>query len=258
LFNHLASNKRADKVSDLFQEMINENVKPDINTFNSMLHCYAVVGDKYSLKRILNQMKRYEVNPDVVTFSTLIHGYEKGGDFEQCWETYQNMKKNNILPNKMTFNSLLSACGYLRKLEYIEVILQEMEQVGVIPDVIHYGTIATAYSRCHRIVDAISIFKLLKTKGLSWIGTPVYRFLHHIESIIPNHLRNTWVELEGVVNGKKEALNQQEEKLFNTSLLYIAFFIIGSFCLTVFSTRWRFNHTRKVTIWNSRWIEIPY
>ena len=120
---HLAEAK------NVLQVMINDDIKPNVVTYTTLLD----KADFAEGKKLLAEMLGKGLVPDVVTYSTLI---KKSPNYALAQEVLKEMKSVGLRPNLITFSSILSkTTHYAQGRE----ILRQMEQEGVEPNAIIYS-----------------------------------------------------------------------------------------------------------------------
>lgn len=110
-------NLSAERASDLFDEMTRKGLKPSRETFNSLIHVYAL-------------------RPDF---------------FSEAWRMSEMMQSNGIAMDKTTWHSLLSACVHHRDLKRARRLVIEMTRMSKThqdwsPDAITYQLLFRAYA----------------------------------------------------------------------------------------------------------------
>jgi pentatricopeptide repeat protein len=89
-------------VADLYAQMIEDGVKPDVYTYTTMIRVFSG-----NLFQVFDLMKKDRISPNKVTYTTMIDAFAKGGKFEKAIEVFDSMKKDGIEPNEVTFGTIL-------------------------------------------------------------------------------------------------------------------------------------------------------
>ena len=158
LMSIFSRRKMSGRVEKLFERMIEEEISPDVYTFNTLINAYGT--DHKQAEGVLKRMKKNKIRPNVTTFNTLMNAY--GTDHKQAEEVLERMKKNKIRPDVTTFTTLMNAYGTDHK--QAEEVLERMKKNKIQPDVITFTTLIDA-SR-NNSSKAHEIFKKMLDNGL--------------------------------------------------------------------------------------------
>ncbi|RVW41332.1 Pentatricopeptide repeat-containing protein, mitochondrial [Vitis vinifera] len=79
----------------------------ELDSWNSILACYAHNGYANKASELFNKMRKTGIEPNVRSWNTLIAGFVDVGDFEAALETFSEMKWTNQRPNLESYNLVL-------------------------------------------------------------------------------------------------------------------------------------------------------
>lgn len=79
----------------------------DLDSWNSILACYAHNGSANKASELFNEMRKTGIETNVLSWNTVIAGFVTVGDFEAALETFSDMKWANQRPNLETYNLVL-------------------------------------------------------------------------------------------------------------------------------------------------------
>lgn len=173
-----AQNGKDLEALELYEEMLQKNVKPDNITFVGVLSACMHVGftergDRYFRSiRQLHQMK-----PTLDHYACMINLLGRTGYIDKAIDLIENMPHE---PNSLIWSSLLSVCkinGNIKHGEMAAKRLFELDPLNAEP----YITLSNMYASCGRWKDVAYMRSLMKNKE-------VKKFAAY-----------SWIELDGVV-----------------------------------------------------------
>lgn len=157
----LAASRRRDHkdMLSIFEEMKSGDVgvKPDITSYNQILATFAEYGD---LKKCEEWMKKIEddtsVTPTVVTYNTMIHASSRKGDAERATYWVLQLKSAGLEPDLMTFSSLSDAFSKSGSAAGAAHVLHQMD---VEPNVRSYNIVIESFSRKGDTKSALAYYQ---------------------------------------------------------------------------------------------------
>ncbi|KAL8518168.1 hypothetical protein ACS0TY_009506 [Phlomoides rotata] len=193
-FMHLGKCREA---IDLFQEMLSDGLKPNEQTFASLLgafsrdegiqggtqlHClitkmgfqsFTFVSnsllDYYAKINCLNESFRIFFEMDVhdtVSWNALIAGCVTSGCYESAVRLIQDMLLEGFSPDIYTYSSLLNICGDLPATEWGKQTHCCIMKPGLHSNVVVGSALVDMYAKCGRLNDARKTFDSLPRKNL--------------------------------------------------------------------------------------------
>ncbi|XP_010039060.1 pentatricopeptide repeat-containing protein At1g08070, chloroplastic [Eucalyptus grandis] len=181
-----AQNGRPDEALELFENMKNENIKPNDVALVSVLSvcadsgsvkaceeigCYvesqgmasnvfvaSALLDMYSKCGNISKSRQIFLNmpkKDTVTWNSMIVGLAMNGLSEDAFAVYKQMIETGGQPNDITFIGLLAACSHAGLVEMgLEIFGHMKIDHEIVPQIEHYACIVDLYCRSGRLKDA--------------------------------------------------------------------------------------------------------
>ncbi|KAL4583946.1 hypothetical protein LXL04_008532 [Taraxacum kok-saghyz] len=185
---------------NLFLEMLNRFIVPDLMTITSVISACELIGDEKLGKTIQGYATKHEyrkdvsidnsliqlysslgsweqaekiftriTSKDVVSWTSMISGYENNQQPEKAVQVYKNMRKDNIAPDEITLASVISACASLKLLNTGIELHEFAEKTGLISYTIVANALIDLYSKCKLIDKGIEVFQQIPNKNvISW------------------------------------------------------------------------------------------
>ena len=106
----------------------------DRSSFNTAINTCAKKGQIQHILRLCETMEAMAIEPDVVTYSSIIHGFAVTANLTGAKRTFSKMKERGISPNHVTFNSMIQACNNARDYDSAITYWKAMKEEGVLPN----------------------------------------------------------------------------------------------------------------------------
>lgn len=135
LIKSAGQDRDVDRAFEVFKQMQESNLDPDIAAFNGVLDVCAKAGDMRRVKELVKELKESR-KADIITFNTLIKALCSKGDLEAAEATLLEIEDAGLQPNDISYNSLLNAFVSGGKVRRAWDLISRMEQKGLQPD--HY------------------------------------------------------------------------------------------------------------------------
>ncbi|KAK7303262.1 hypothetical protein RJT34_14164 [Clitoria ternatea] len=163
----------------LFRQMVNDGVKPDIFSLNSMIKGYVLSLHVNDALRIFHQMGVvYDCQPNSLTYDYLIHGLCAQGRTNNAKELCYEMKSKGFIPNSKSYNSLINSLAIGGDIEEAVNYLWEMTDKQRSADFITYRTVLDEICRRGTNQEAMGFLKELQEKDL--VDGHAYRKLLYV------------------------------------------------------------------------------
>ncbi|EFC41923.1 predicted protein [Naegleria gruberi] len=138
-----------------FGKIIHRNISElrirDHNLFNALINMYAKCGDLTSAHEVFLSVP----NKDVVSWTCIINAYAIHGMGLKAIELLNQMSKENIKPNEHTLTCVLHACGHCGMVDEAKEIYNHMEsKYSIKPSNIHLACLIDALARKGNIKEA--------------------------------------------------------------------------------------------------------
>ncbi|KAK7404684.1 hypothetical protein VNO78_05640 [Psophocarpus tetragonolobus] len=151
----------------LFRQMVNDGVKPDIFSLNSMIKGYVLSLHVNDALRIFHQMGVvYDCQPNALTYDCLIHGLCAQGRTNNAKELCYEMKTKGFVPSSKSYNSLVNSLALGGEIEEAVHYLWEMTDKQKSPDFITYRTVLDEICRRGTIQEGMRFLQELQEKDL--------------------------------------------------------------------------------------------
>jgi pentatricopeptide repeat protein len=117
----------------MLQRMKDRGVKRTVIVYNALIKCHG-----RELSRIdshFEEMKEEGIIPNVDTFKLMIDAYLKGGDFKKVEDMMRQMSNDGIKPQVATYNSIISAYAKTDKMDQAIKCVSRMFEDGIEPNI---------------------------------------------------------------------------------------------------------------------------
>jgi pentatricopeptide repeat protein len=157
-----AHNGHFDEALEVFQEMQLAGVKPDTNTFSSVLSACSSLADLEQGMEIHQEIIRSGFQLDVSVGSALVDMYVKCGNIEQAHDVFKQMP----LRNAISWTAMIA--GYSLNGHAMEALrlFREMVRAGVEPDSKAFVSVLPACANLGALVLGMEIHEHIIRNGL--------------------------------------------------------------------------------------------
>ncbi|ESW04178.1 hypothetical protein PHAVU_011G073100 [Phaseolus vulgaris] len=163
----------------LFRQMVNDGIKPDIFSLNSMIKGYVLSLHVNDALRIFHQMGVvYDCQPNALTYDCLVYGLCAQGRTNNAKELCYEMKTKGYVPGSKSYNSLVNSLALGGEIEEAVNYLWEMTDKQRSADFITYRTVLDEICRRGTIQEGKSFLQLLQEKDL--VDGHAYRKLLYV------------------------------------------------------------------------------
>jgi len=170
--NPQKANFMVDKAEQIFAEMKQNNVKPDLFTFNSLLNVYACSASMESSKRAEELIKFLQNDtdlvPDIFSYSCVIDALAKSGDIQAGPRALAILHKMEVKPNVVSYNSVIAAYrNDPSRAKEAEAVLEEMIKKRINPNMTTFATLISGWSKSNsfdKAKQARRVLDLMMTK----------------------------------------------------------------------------------------------
>jgi pentatricopeptide repeat protein len=161
-----AFSKDASKVDELYRKMIGDGIKPNVYIYSLMIDIYAKSGKMEEVDKMFGSMKKDMITPNVVTYTAMINAYSNDGKFVKAVDLFDLMIAESIEPNVLTYSSMIDIYAKGGRLEKADEMFRLMKKDGMKPDLVTYTTIIDAYAKSGNSEKAIEVFVSFKEDGM--------------------------------------------------------------------------------------------
>ncbi|KAG6418978.1 hypothetical protein SASPL_121186 [Salvia splendens] len=159
-----ARHNRVDQARGLFFEMQNWRCKPDVETYNSLIHAHGRAGQWRWGMNIMEDMLRAAIPPSRSTYNNLINACGSSGNWREALKLCKKMTDNGVGPDLVTHNIILSAyktgSQYAKALSYFEL----MKSTHVRPDTTTLNIVIHCLAKLGNYEEAIKVFDGMRQK----------------------------------------------------------------------------------------------
>ncbi|KAG9456928.1 hypothetical protein H6P81_001436 [Aristolochia fimbriata] len=149
----LARFMKIDLMKEVYGDILEDKLKPNIYTFNTMINAHCKGGDIVEAKRYMNYILQHGLVPDTHTYTSLILGYCRASDLDGC------------KPDAQVYTSFIRAYCREGKFAEVENLMLKMKLDGVQPDVVTYVTLMDGYGSSGLKDLAFDVFKHMFLAG---------------------------------------------------------------------------------------------
>ncbi|KAL4273268.1 hypothetical protein GQ457_13G002560 [Hibiscus cannabinus] len=166
-------------VRRIYDWICRHNLKPNCETFRSMISLSVKMKDFSRAYAMLDDMKKFNITSTSSIYNTLMAGYFREGNLGGAMTVLKLMESEDVKPDSHTFSYLIGNCN---SEEDITMYHEEMKRTGV-PFTKHiYMALINAYAACGQIEKAKLV--VLDT------GIPV-NCLNEIKSVLVSALASS-------------------------------------------------------------------
>ncbi|XP_062856226.1 small ribosomal subunit protein mS39 [Trichomycterus rosablanca] len=184
------------KAFNVYTDLLNNRLTADVHTFNALISAVPEVKDKHSEKwdqivELLKQMVEQKVKPNLLTFNSVLKVLRRCGSLGkmQAFPILNEMKALGIEPSLATYNHILSifykaASSAQGHTEILQEVLNEMEGKSFTPqdpdDVLFFPSAMRACLDTKDMEQAYRVHSLLEV-GDNWklLGDSYHQSVYH-------------------------------------------------------------------------------
>ena len=195
---------------DLFQNMRQVGIAPNILTFSSLMKACSSIGDIHESFYIHDEFLRSHAaadsviegalvdmyakcggirearkvfddifNPDIVSWGAMILGYVMQEDAIAALTFFEKLEQTDLKPNRAIYLSVTKACGSLRAIDQGRFAHYQIIKSGLEADVAVGTVLADMYIRCGSLSEAFCTSKELQNPDAITWGTKVSGYASH-------------------------------------------------------------------------------
>ncbi|KAJ7564743.1 hypothetical protein O6H91_02G031500 [Diphasiastrum complanatum] len=149
----------------LHLDIIKSGLQSDVFVGNALVDMYAKCGSIEDAHRMFNNMHER----DVVSWNAMIAGYAQHGLGKEALDVCGQMKQEGVQPDIVTYTTLLKACASIAAFEQGKQLHSDIIESGFELDVIVGNTLVDMYAKCGRMEDACHVFNNMHERDVvSW------------------------------------------------------------------------------------------
>ncbi|KAF3958693.1 hypothetical protein CMV_016419 [Castanea mollissima] len=151
----------------VFDEMTESGVSPNVYTFNILIRGFCVAGNLEMGLRFFGEMEKRGCLPNVVTHNTLIDAYCKLGRVDEAFGLLRSMALKGLEPNLISYNVVINGLCREGRMKETSQVLEEMSKKGYVPDEVTYNTLVNGYCKEGNFHQALVLHSEMVSNGLS-------------------------------------------------------------------------------------------
>ncbi|GAY61284.1 hypothetical protein CUMW_208750 [Citrus unshiu] len=148
-----------DKAMEMFLQMKDENINPNVVTYTSLIHGFCHVDDWNEAKRLFIEMMDQGVQPNVVSFNVVIDDLCKNGKMNEASWLVELMIQRGVHPDAFTYSTLMDGFCLTGRINRAKVLFVSMESMGCKHYGFSYGILINGYCKNNNVVEAISLIQ---------------------------------------------------------------------------------------------------
>lgn len=171
----LNSQRKHYLLRDVYDDMMLDGVKPERETFHSLLIGTMKGARLQDAFYFRDEMKAMGLIPDVTLYNFLISTCGKCKNSEQAVRLLQEMKRFEVKPTGQTYICLLNACAVDGRVDRVYAIVRDMTAAGLGLNKFCYAGLIAAHKNKEPIADDVAskIIELVEqSKGWSAVEAP--------------------------------------------------------------------------------------
>lgn len=152
-----------------YDRMIREDIRPDLETFNGLLFCYARAGEVERAFALLEDMwEEAGVRPSVASHNWVVKACAKAGQPERAFAVAKKMRRQGMPLTVVTRNNLVEACCNAGRLERAFTIVKSMVlEHNISPNTYTYNTLIRACGRWGQLDSALNLLRSMREAGVA-------------------------------------------------------------------------------------------
>ncbi|KAM0049843.1 putative tetratricopeptide-like helical domain superfamily, pentacotripeptide-repeat region of PRORP [Helianthus debilis subsp. tardiflorus] len=153
-------------VEQLFDEMTQRGVTPDIVTFSNIIGCARMCSLPGKAVAWFERMPEFEIVPDDAILSVMIDAYGRVGNVDKALMLYARARVENWSLSDVTYTTVIRICGTVGNFDECLTVFRERKARGIKPNLGCYNTLLDAIARGKRASDVKSIHREILSSGL--------------------------------------------------------------------------------------------
>ncbi|KAM3351969.1 hypothetical protein ACQJBY_023697 [Aegilops geniculata] len=141
-------------------------VKPNAETFNSIIKSFSESGTTRSFYSVFDEMCKQGVKPTATTFTAAIAGFYKEERFDDVEKVIKLMKKHGCGESLQVYNARVQGLCKLGRNGDAKALLSEMAKKGTKPNWVTYNHLIYGFCKEGDLEEAKRLYKDMGKKGL--------------------------------------------------------------------------------------------
>ncbi|KAK6159066.1 hypothetical protein DH2020_006380 [Rehmannia glutinosa] len=163
-FSIFARNRMYERAHEMLHIMRENDLQPDLVTYNSLMDMYARAGDCWKAQEVLNGLLESDGKPDLVSYNTVIKGFCRQGLMQEAMRTFTEMTARGIRPCIVTYNTFVAGFSGRGFFDEVNEVISYMIQHDCRPNELTYNTVVDGYCKAKKYKDAMDFVSRIKNK----------------------------------------------------------------------------------------------
>ncbi|CAE7578591.1 rsmF [Symbiodinium natans] len=130
----------------VFLDIRQQQLKPDLISYNTLLKAYATARDCEGALRILESLRRAAVLPDITSMSTAMQASVAPGKSALAESLFAKLRRSQLQPDVRTYTNFVRAYAADSRRKDAEALLLQMKEEAIRPDVTCYTALMDLYA----------------------------------------------------------------------------------------------------------------
>lgn len=146
-----------DLLFQLIREILELPFPKSATVINRIIYSFFISGQTEKALLIFKDMNM-KCKPDIFTFNTVLHILGKAGQLDRMLCEYASLKASGCDPDIVTFYTLVNNSRKMGRMDLLLGFVQEMIKRGVVPDLNTYTALVDAFGRSGNVEDALKLY----------------------------------------------------------------------------------------------------
>lgn len=141
-------------MESFYQQLNADKLKPNQQTFNSLIRCYSKLKDSKKVNSIIKEMAKYKIEPDLQIYKAVLRYILKSDDIKSCYDIFETMKFKSQLtkPDINSYNIMIGVTSKDRNIYKSLDLYHELLDAKVEPNVDTFNQLAVCCSKDTRFL----------------------------------------------------------------------------------------------------------
>ncbi|XP_039121799.1 pentatricopeptide repeat-containing protein At1g10910, chloroplastic isoform X1 [Dioscorea cayenensis subsp. rotundata] len=167
-FKYMGISGNLMKGLQVYDSISDKSTKMNVSVCNSVLGCLVRNAKFEKSMELFDQMKDDGLQPDLVTYSTLLAGCAKiKYGYIKAMHLVQELENNGLHKDSVIYGTLISICASNNLSEEAEAFFQQMLDEGCCPNIFHYSSLLNAYSLDGNYTKAEKLVESMNSSGVA-------------------------------------------------------------------------------------------